>query len=117
MKEKLPKQLTIFDAAGDKTKVSPTKPVGDTKNQAIQRYLDRAKVEFAASVNQYQPNGRKTKYFRLDYRVGENAKSIHICGGNVRASLAQERAKEIQLMIDRGVELGEIIAVVKTYRN
>ncbi len=118
MEEKSNKQLNIFDAVGDSEQVSPTKPVGDTKNQAFQRYLGRAKVEFTASVNQYHPNGRKTEYFRLDYRVvGKRAKSIHICGGNVHASLAQERAKEIRLMIDRGVELGEIIAAVEAYRG
>ncbi len=117
MEEKSNKQLNIFDAVGDSDQVSPKKPVGDTKNQAIQRYLGRAKVEFTASVNQYHPNGRKTEYFRLDYRVGENAKSIHICGGNVHAPLAQKRAKEIQLMIDRGAQLKEIIAAVKTYRG
>ena len=117
MKKKFNKQLTIFDAGGDSEQVSPTNPVGDTENQALQRYLGRAKVEFTACVKQYKPNGRKTEYFRLDYRVGKKAKSIHIPGGNVHASLAQERAKEIQLMIDRGVELGEIIAAVKTYRG
>lgn len=117
MKKKFNKQLTIFDAVGDSDQVSPTNPVGDTDNQALQRYLGRAKVEFTASVNQYKPNGRKTEYFRLDYRVGKKAKSIHIRGGNVHAPLAQERAKEIQLMIDRGAKLEEIIAAVKTYRD
>ena len=117
MKKKFNKQLTIFDAVGDSDQVSPTKPVGDTENQALERYLGRAKVEFTVCVKNYKPNGRKTEYFRLDYRVGKKVKSIHICGGNVHAPLAQERAKEIRLMTDRGAQLEEIIAAVEAYRG
>lgn len=110
-------QLCLFQPVGDSDQVSPTDELGDTKRQAIQRFLDRAKPNVIACVKKYKPNGRNTEYFRLDYRVGKKVKSIHIPGGNVRARLAQYRAKELQKMIDRGAELGEIIAAVETYRN
>ena len=118
------KQLTIFDAVGDKGSVSPTNQLGDTKKQAIERYLARGQtpklkpaIEPAISIKEYSPNGRKTKYFRLDYRIGKKVKSIHIPGGNIRAKLAQYRAKELQAMIDRGAALGEILAAVETFHQ
>ena len=105
----------------DSRKVSPTNAVGDTENQALQRFLARAKVEeearTKATVKTYQPNGRKTEYFRLDYRIGKKVKSIHIPGGNIRAKLSQDRAKELQFMIDRGAEIEELIATLKTYHQ
>ena len=125
-------ELPIFDTPGavlkdtathieDSKKVSPTNAVGDTENQALQRFLARAKVEekahTKATVKTYQPNGRKTEYFRLDYRIGKKVKSIHIPGGNIRAKLAQNRAKELQSMIDRGAEVEELIATVANYRG
>ncbi len=110
-------QLSLFETVGDGDLVSPTKDLGDTKRQAIQRFLDRAKPSTIACVKKYKPNGRKTEYFRLDYRVGKKVKSIHIPGGNVQAKLAQYRARELQKLIDRGAELEEIIAAVETYRD
>ncbi len=110
-------QLSLFETVGDGDLVSPTKDLGDTKRQAIQRFLDRAKPGTIACVKQYKPNGRKTEYFRLDYRLGKKVKSIHIPGGNVRAKLAQYRARELQKLIDRGAELEEILAAVETYRG
>ena len=68
-------------------------------------------------IKKYKPNGRKTEYFRLDYRVKNRVRSIHIPGGNVHANLAQYRVKELQAMINRSAELGEIIAAVQDYRN
>ena len=116
------KQLTIFDAVGDSDHVSPTNELGDTKKQAIERYLARAETkqmskteEPGISIEEYCPNGRKTKYFRLKYRIGKRTITPHIPGGNIHAKLAQYRAKELQKMIDRGASLGEIIAAVETY--
>ena len=112
------KQLTIFDAVGDSDHVSPTNSVGDIKRQAIERYLSRSKTQDldpSISIEKYHPNGRKTEYFRLKYRIGKKTITPHIPGGNIHAKLAQYRVKQLQAMIDRGAELGEIIAAVKTY--
>ncbi len=108
------KQLTIFNAVSDTKSVSLTDPVSDAKRRAISRFLARAK-DHEACVNKYSPGGRKTKYFRLSIRQGKKIKHFHICGGNVHSKLAQYRAKQLQAMIDRGAELGEIIAAVETY--
>lgn len=116
----MPKQLTIYDAleaVGDTDHVSPTNELGDTKKQSIERFLARAKPEVAVCIKKYKPNGRKTEYYRLDYRVKKRVKSIHIPGGNIHANLTQYRVKELQAMIDRGADLGEIIAAVEDYRN
>lgn len=102
------RQLTIFDALGDKNTVSP-KTAGDTKKQALQRYLDKAKAESAMVVKRYNPNGRKTQYFRLDYYEGGKTRSIHIKGGNVSARLSNFRAKKLRKMIERGAELREVL--------
>ncbi len=68
-------------------------------------------------VNTYSPGKRKTKYYRLSYFQDGKTKHLHIPGGNVSAPLAQDRAKVLQKLIDRGAQLKEIIAVVKTYRG
>ncbi len=68
-------------------------------------------------VNTYSPGKRKTKYYRLSYFQDGKTKHLHIPGGNVRAPLAQERAKVLQKLIESGAQLKEIIAVVKTYRS
>ncbi len=68
-------------------------------------------------VNTYSPGKRKTKYYRLSYFQDGKTKHLHIPGGNTRSKLAQDRAKVLQKLIDRGAELKEIIAVVKTYRS
>ena len=99
-------------------KVSITESVSDaktTKQQAIQRFLDNAPKEPIACITKYSPGKRKTEYFRLSYRLGKRVKHIHIQGGSTIAQLAQYRAKKLQEMIDRGAELGELIAAVQTY--
>lgn len=101
------KQLTIFDAVGDSEPVSPT-ALGDTKKQAMQRYLDRAD-NTACHIEPYNPNGRKTQYYRLKYRLGRRVKTIHINGGNTSARLANYRKQRLQAMIDRGAELSEVL--------
>ena len=114
------KQLPLFQAVGDSDKVSPTNAVGDTKKQAIERFLARGNEKVdqpSICIKKYKPNSRKTEYFRLDYRVKNRVRSIHIPGGNVHANLAQYRVKELQAMINRSAELGEIIAAVQDYRN
>ncbi len=111
-------QLSLFDAVEDSSKVSSTSHVEDTKIQAIQRFLHRPEdLEPVASVGTYTPNGRNTKYFRLQYRQGSKVKCIHIPGGNINSQLAQYRAKQLQQLIDRGAELAEILAAVQTYRS
>lgn len=111
------KQLQLFDDVGDGDGLSPTDVVGDRKIQAIQRYLDRAPTEPTASVSTYKPSGRKTEYFRLVYRTGKKVKTIHIRGGNVRSKLAQYRADKLIQMINRGAELDEILAAVRTFNS
>lgn len=108
-------QLRLFEVVGDKKTVSPTDTVGDAKIQAIQRYLDKGEKEPTACIEKYHPNGRKAEYYRLKYRQGKKVKTIHIPGGSTIAELAQYRAQKLQQMINRGAELGEIIAAVQTY--
>ena len=108
------KQLTIFDAVSDKKIASLTDPVSERKRQAMSRFLARAK-DNEACVNKYSPGKRKKEYFRLSVRQGKGVKHFHIRGGNVNAKLAQFRANQLQQMIDRGAELGEIIAAVEDY--
>ncbi len=105
------KQLTIFDAVSDLDHASLTDPVSERKRQAISRFLARGK-DHEACVNRYSPGKRKKEYFRLSVREGKKVKHFHIRGGNVNSKLAQYRAQKLQQMIDRGVELGEIIAAV-----
>ncbi|MEL6494101.1 MAG: hypothetical protein AAFQ41_03130 [Cyanobacteria bacterium J06623_7] len=111
------KQLSLFDPVEDSKNVSSTEIVEDGKRQAIQRYLDRVQAEPTASVGTYSPNGRKTEYYRLLYRIGKSVKAIHIRGGNVHSKLAQYRAQQLQVMIDRGAELNELIAAVGTFNS
>jgi hypothetical protein len=110
-------QLRLFEAASDTNLVSIAHNDSEHKRKAIQRYLDRGEKENDCYVNQYYPGKRATKYFRLSYRQGKKMKHIHIPGGNTLAELAQYRAKKLQEMINRGAELGEVIAAVKTYRS
>jgi len=100
--------------------VSITNSVSDAqtrKQQAIQKYLDRAEKEPIACVNLYYSGRRATKYYRLSYRLGRKIKHIHIRGGNTRSQLATYRAGKIQELIDRGAELAEVIAAVKTFNS
>lgn len=115
-KRSMSKQLSLF-AVEDKKTVSSTNAVEDGKRQAIQRYLDRASLESAASISTYSPNGRKTEYYRLVYRERRKVKAIHIKGGNTRARLARYRARELQKLIDRGADLAEIIEAAKTFNG
>lgn len=110
-------QLRLFDGAIDDESVSIADDASEHKRQAIQRFLDRGAKENDCYVNQYYPGKRATKYFRLSYRQGKKMKHIHIPGGNTKAELAQYRAKKLEEMINRGAELGEVIAAVQTYRS
>ena len=109
-------QLTIFDAISDKGSASLMNPISDTQTQALQRFLEKGKDPIVC-VNIYSPGRRKTEYYRLSYFQDGKTKHLHIPGGNTRARLAQYRAKELQKLIDRGAQLGEIIAAVETYRG
>ena len=119
------RQLTIYDQlAGDdeRNKVSPAKTLGDTKIQAIHRYLDRTKkykIDPKPHVQKYCPNGRKTKYYRLSYRnpwTGKQ-KTVHINGGNINSRLVNYRKNQLQQLIDRGAELAEVLAMVETFNG
>lgn len=117
------KQFTIFDVSssvGDTDPVSPTNQLGDTEKPGLQRYLARGKPKLkdpAVHISTYSPNGRKTQYFRLNYRhpVTGKPSSTHIPGGNIKARLARYRVRELQAMIDRGASLGEIMAAITDY--
>lgn len=113
-------QLCLFDAVSDNDRVSLTDSVSDAqikKQQAIQKYLDRADKEAIACVNKYSPGKRKTEYYRLSYRLGRKVKHIHLRGGSTIAELANYRAKVLQAMIDRGAELSEVLAAVATFNG
>jgi hypothetical protein len=87
------------------------------KQAAIQRFLDRGEKEPTASVNTYSPGKRKSEYYRLSYRQGRKMKHIHLRGGSTLAELATYRANKLQAMIDRGAELAEVIAAVRTFNG
>ena len=114
-------QLSLFNAVSDSDRVSITENVSDTqilKQQAIQRYLDSQEKDYQCCVTKYSPGRRKTEYYRLSYRISKRRiKHIHICGGSIIAELATYRAKKLQAMIDRGAELEEVIAAVRTFNS
>ena len=110
-------QLSLFNSVGDGKNCSTTDNVVEQKRQAIQRYLDKAQSQPTASVGTYTPGNRNRKYYRLLYRIGNKIKTIHICGGNINSKLAQDRARLLQQMIDRGTELDVLIAAVKTFNS
>jgi hypothetical protein len=113
-------QLCLFETVSDSDRTSLTLSVSDAqikKQQAIQKYLDRANKEAIACVTRYSPGRRKNEYYRLSYRQGRKVKHIHIKGGSTIAELATYRAEKLQAMIDRGAELAEVIAAVKTFNG
>ncbi len=109
-------QLTIYDAISDTESASLMNPISDAQTQALQRFLEKGKDPIVC-VNTYSPGRRKREYYRLSYFHNGKTKHLHIPGGNTLAKLAQYRAKKLQELIDRGAELGEIIAAVETYRG
>ena len=120
------RQLTMFDAkpvgVHDSDRVSGTNFVHDRnilKQQAIERYLNRAKEkEPVAHIEKYSPGRRNTKYYRLVFRISSRRlKRIHIKGGSTISELAEYRRKELQKLIDRGAELAEILAAVHTFNG
>lgn len=114
-------QLCLFKTDSDSNPVSLSNTDSDIqtkKQQAIQKYLDRAvDKETTACVSKYSPGKRKTEYYRLSYRVGLKMKHIHIRGGSTIAKLANYRANVLQAMIDRGAELSEVLAAVATFNS
>lgn len=111
-------QLLLFDAASDSDRVSVAKNDSDAKRQAIQRFLDSAEKDYQCCITEYSPGRRSTKYYRLSYRLNKRRmKHIHIRGGSTIAELATYRAKKLQAMIDRGAELAEVIAALKTFNS
>lgn len=113
-------QLSLFSTVEDNKPVSSTEVVEDRKNlkhKAIQRFLNSTSNDPQASVGTYSPNGRKTEYYRLLYRIGKKVKAVHIPGGNVNSKLATHRVKLLQQMIDRGADLGELLAAITDYRG
>lgn len=110
-------QLTIPTVDSDSDRVSLSISDSEHKQAAIQRFLDRADKEPTASVNKYSPGKRKNEYYRLSYRQGRKMKHIHIRGGSTIAELATYRAQKLQAMIDRGAELPEVIAAVRTFNG
>lgn len=112
-------QLSLFGVEDSKS-VSSTESVEDTqtaKFRAIQRYLNNADKEAIACVGTYSPNGRKSSYYRLAYRAGRKVKCVHIPGGNTRSNLATYRAEQLQIMIDRGAGIEELLSAIVDYRG
>lgn len=115
-------QLTIYSVLGDVSdsdRVSLTDSVSERKKAAIDRFLNRAEKDPIACVNTYSPGGRNRQYYRLSYRQTRTrkVKHIHIKGGSTIAELATYRAKKLQELIDRGAELAEVIAAVRTFNG
>lgn len=110
-------QLTIPMAVSDSDPVSLTDIVSEHKQAAIQRFLDRGEKEPIACVNTYSPGKRNSEYYRLSYRQGRKVKHIHIRGGSTIAELATYRAQKLQALINRGAELPEVLAAVRTFNG
>ena len=110
------RSASLIDPISDTESASLMNPISDTQTQALQRFLEKGKDPIVC-VNTYSPGRRKAKYYRLSYFQDGKAKHLHIPGGNTLAKLAQYRAGKLQELIDRGAELGEIIAAVETYRG
>ena len=115
-------QLSLFNTVSDSDRVSITKNVSDAqtvaKQEAIQRYLDSEEKDYQCCVTKYSPGRRSTEYYRLSYRISKRRiKHIHIRGGSTISELATYRANKLQAMIDRGAELAEVIAAVKTFNS
>ena len=107
------KQLEI-SFVPDQQKVSGADVAPDAKIAALQRFCarDRENIPY---VEKYSPNRRKQKYYRLSWRERKKMKHLHVPGGNVNAILAQYRAGKLRQLINRGADLDEVIAQVKTY--
>jgi hypothetical protein len=110
-------QLIIPFVVSDSDPVSITDSVSEHKQAAIQRFLDRGEKEPIACVTTYSPGKRKSQYYRLSYRQGKKVKHIHIRGGSTIAELATYRAQKLQALINRGAELPEVIAAVRTFNG
>lgn len=105
----------MFDIFGSLT--DNVSDVQTKKQQAIQKYLNRASKETTACITTYSPGRRKTEDYRLSYRVGRKVKHIHLRGGSTIAELATYRASVLQAMINRGAELSEVLAAVATFNG
>lgn len=110
-------QLSVFTACSDSDPVSLQNSRSDAKSRAIQRYLNDGKPEPSICVNTYSPGRRTTEYYRLSYQWRGRKKHIHIRGGSTIAELSTYRAGKLTEMIDRGAELAEILAAVRTFNG
>lgn len=110
-------QLSLFEIENDTLNVSIANNAIEQKIIAIQKYLGHIAKDNDCYINTYYPGKRDTIYFRLSYRQGCKMKHHHIPGGNINSDLAQYRVKRLQEMIDRGAELGEVLAALSTYRG
>ncbi len=102
-------QLLIFpgsDAASVTKNVSLPAPSSDAKTQTTTAF---------AWINKYSPGRRVTQYYRLSYNWYGKKKHKHIPGGNVNSSVATGRANKLQMMIDRGADLAELLAAIADF--
>ena len=116
------KQLSLFNADIETQSVSISEIDSDdqtvAKQEAIQRYLDSKEKDYQCCVTKYSSGSSSREYYRLSYRISKRRmKHIHICGGSIISELATYRAKKLEAMIDRGAELEEVIAAVRTFNS
>ena len=105
-------QLDLLDS---EQKCGSISKLDSERQRAINRYLGGSKRNIEYSVNTYKPGKKKNQYFRLSWREGNRMKHLHIPGGSTTSELALYRANSIKAMIDRGADLGEAIAAIRTY--
>lgn len=110
-------QLSLFNGVSDTDSLSLTQSVSERKHQALQRFLDKGQKENDVCIGTYSPGKRKTRYFRLSYRVNRKVKHIHIPGGSTSSKLACYRAKRLQQLIDRGAEVAEIKSMLADFKS
>ena len=108
-----PDLVSLTKSVSDADLVSITNPVSDAKTQALQRFLGQDIGK--PCITTYSPGKREVKYFRLSYRVRNRIKHKHIPGGNVDSNLAIERVQQIQDLINRGVNIGDILALIESF--
>ena len=94
---------------------SITNPVSEPKTQALQRFLKRGIHIGKPCINKYSPGKKQLSYYRFSYRVCNRVKHKHIPGGNCDSRLAIDRVQQIQNLIDRGVNIGEILALIEGF--
>lgn len=102
----------------DTPQVSGAVPLpADAPDTCGESHLDTGEVSGASGwCETYQPNGRRTQYFRYLWREKGRLKHAHLPGGNVRSPRAQENLALVETAIASGKSPSEIIELIKSWK-